>query len=166
MCGESCPGRSLEEVVARFRQAADAFSKGGLLPSKASAAEAPLSCQLKAEQPVLGVRVICWVIPSPTSLFVYVMLYSMCGKMWTLAFANVLPSLFFLPLAGATMCPSYGDVEKELGTKLSPGSSITNTNAPRWSLYGAPSPAFVVNVNSESDVTTTVRYKPYVSQNG
>lgn len=87
----------------------------------------------------------------------------MCGKMWALAFANASLSLLLLPLAGAMLCPSYGDVKNELGTRLSPSTSIsnTNTNAPRWSLYSAPSPSFVVAVTSESDVAITVRYKPY-----
>ena len=84
--------------------------------------------------------------------------------MWALAFANASLSLLILPLAGATICPSYGDVENELGTRLSPTSSISNStaSAPRWSLYGAPSPAFVINVASEGDVSTTVRYEPFI----
>lgn len=84
--------------------------------------------------------------------------------MWALAFANASLSLLILPLAAATVCPSYQDVRSELGTRLSPGSSISNStaSAPRWSLYGAPSPAFVINVASEGDVSTTVRYEPSV----
>ena len=88
---------------------------------------------------------------------------AICSKMWALAFAYALLSLLFLPLAGASICPSYGDVKRELGTRLSPRSSISNTtiNAPRWSLYAAPNPAFVIHVVSESDVAITVRYEPY-----
>lgn len=58
----------------------------------------------------------------------------------------------------AAVCPIYGDVESELGRKLSPSSSIDNTtiNAPHWSLYRAPKPAFVVNVASEIGVAMTV----------
>ena len=88
--------------------------------------------------------------------------------MWALPFGHALLSLLLFPLASATMCPSYGDVESELGMKLSPGSSISKntTNVPRWSLYRAPSPAFVVNVASESDVAISVRHEPYISYDG
>ena len=88
--------------------------------------------------------------------------------MWALAFGNALLSLLLFPQASAIMCPSYGDVENELGMKLSPGSSISKntTNAPRWSLYRAPSPAFVVHVASESDVATSVRHEPHIPYDG
>ena len=88
--------------------------------------------------------------------------------MWALASMNVVLSLLLSPLAGATTCPTYGDVDNQLGKNLSPGSSISNTttDAPRWSLYGAPSPAFVINVASESDVATTVRSNFYIPSNG
>ena len=61
--------------------------------------------------------------------------------------------------ANAASCPSLVDLENELGIHLTPGSTISTSTkgAPRWSLYGAPNPAFVVNVSSEIDVATTVR---------
>ncbi|KAL8911958.1 MAG: hypothetical protein Q9171_002934 [Xanthocarpia ochracea] len=51
-------------------------------------------------------------------------------------------------------------VQKDLGKSLSRGSSISSvtSDAPRWSLYAAPKPALVVNVDSERDVATVVRY--------
>ncbi len=92
----------------------------------------------------------------------------MCNKKWASAFAIAFLSLLLFPLAGAIICPSYGEVKHELGRRLSPSSSIhnTTTSAPRWSLYGAPSPAFVVNVASESDVAVTVGHDPYISYDG
>ncbi|KAK2740307.1 hypothetical protein FQN57_006187 [Myotisia sp. PD_48] len=61
--------------------------------------------------------------------------------------------------------------------RLSSGASIdnNNSNAPRWSLYGAPNPGAVVNVATEQDVLETsldqVRFCkqkdiPYLAQNG
>ncbi|KAL8792451.1 MAG: hypothetical protein Q9195_004984 [Heterodermia aff. obscurata] len=75
-----------------------------------------------------------------------------------LAVVALLP---FLPIiANAGWCPSLKDVENQLGKHLTPGSTIsTSTNGvPRWSLYGAPNPAFIVNVFSEIDVATTIHY--------
>ena len=65
------------------------------------------------------------------------------------------------PLAGAATCPKYAEVVAQLGKSLSSGSTIdkTTSSAPRWSLYGAPDPAFAVNVASENDVAVTVRSK-------
>ncbi|KAI4228091.1 MAG: hypothetical protein LQ349_006606 [Xanthoria aureola] len=65
-----------------------------------------------------------------------------------------------LPQSIAVTCPTLSDLEHDLGSTLSKGSSISATagDAPRWSLYGAPKPAFVVNVSAESDVVSTVRY--------
>ncbi|KAL8765972.1 MAG: hypothetical protein Q9209_007119 [Squamulea sp. 1 TL-2023] len=60
----------------------------------------------------------------------------------------------------AIACPTLREIKKDLGRALSQGSSISSnaSDAPRWSLYRAPTPAFVVNVGSENDVATTVRY--------
>ncbi len=85
------------------------------------------------------------------------------ASMFTFAFVHVVLSLLLPPFAHTTAtCPEYGVLVSQLGRRLSPGSSVSSTtiNAPRWSLYGAPDPAFVVNVASESDVATTVRSGP------
>ena len=91
------------------------------------------------------------------------MLHLMQGKMWVLAaLTNTVLSLLLSPPAtlasGTAPCPSYGDVQNQLGKRLSPGTYIStnNSDAPRWSLYGAPTPAFIVNVASESDIATIV----------
>ena len=86
------------------------------------------------------------------------MLHSLRSKLWTLTlFAHIVLSILILPLASASLCPST-KIETQLGKSLSPGSTITNStiNAPRWSLYGAPTPALVINVATEADVAATV----------
>ncbi|KAL8947958.1 MAG: hypothetical protein Q9222_005805 [Ikaeria aurantiellina] len=62
--------------------------------------------------------------------------------------------------SNAAACPTFSSINRELGQRLTPGSSISNNTAgaPRWSLYHAPKPAFVVNVQAEEDVAATVRY--------
>ena len=86
------------------------------------------------------------------------MLKSLCGKVLGLAYAQALLSLLLLPPVGATICPSDGIVQAELIKRLSRGSSLENStiHAPRWSLYAAPTPRYVVNVAAESDVAITV----------
>ncbi|KAI4243078.1 MAG: hypothetical protein L6R42_010847, partial [Xanthoria sp. 1 TBL-2021] len=78
----------------------------------------------------------------------------------TLVLAQVALLLASIPQSFAVTCPTLSEVKNDLGSTLSPGSSISTSagDAPRWSLYGAPHPAFVVNVSSESDVAPTVRY--------
>ena len=79
--------------------------------------------------------------------------------MWGMTlFANAALSTLWLPVAGAAVCPNSENIETQLGKSLSPGSTISNTTltAPRWSLYAAPTPAYVVNVAAEKDVATTV----------
>ena len=94
------------------------------------------------------------------------MFTSVGSKLLPLVLANTLLFLTQSPLAGSTICPSYGDLKDELGMKLSPSSSVTNTltDAPRWSLYDAPVPAWIINVASERDVATTVRHELYILQ--
>ena len=90
------------------------------------------------------------------------MAHALHSVMWTLTlFAHIVLSIFTLPLASASLCP-LANIEAQLGKSLSPGSTITNTtiNAPRWSLYAAPTPALVVNVATEADVATTVCFPP------
>ena len=90
------------------------------------------------------------------------MFHSLYCIMWTLTlFAHIVLSILTLPFASASPCP-FAKIETQLGKSLSPGSTITNTtiNAPRWSLYGAPTPALVVNVAIEADVATTVCFPP------
>lgn len=91
----------------------------------------------------------------------------MSDRIWASASVVAVQSLLHLPLALAATCPNHGAVEAELGKNLTPGSSIDNStaNTPRWGLYGAPRPAFVINVASEIDVATTVRSKLYISSN-
>lgn len=79
--------------------------------------------------------------------------------MLALSWTHAALSLFaILTQCIASTCPTVSEVQDDLGGMLSPGSSISNnfTDAPRWSLYGAPTPAFIVNVGSENDVATTV----------
>lgn len=77
------------------------------------------------------------------------------AKMWYFIFlTSTVLSQLLLPLANAAACPGLSN----LGRSLSPGTSISNTtiDALRWSEYGAPSPAYVINVIAEKDVTTIV----------
>ncbi|KAI4269345.1 MAG: hypothetical protein LQ337_007335 [Flavoplaca oasis] len=78
----------------------------------------------------------------------------------TLVFAHAALLLTSIPQSFAATCPTLSEVKKDLGSKLSQGSSISasDADAPRWSLYRAPNPAFVVNVSSENDVAPVVRY--------
>ena len=73
-------------------------------------------------------------------------------------FVKVAISTLGLPFTGAAVCPSSHDIETHLGKALSEGSTISNStlSAPRWSLYAAPTPAFIVNIAAEKDVATTV----------
>lgn len=83
--------------------------------------------------------------------------------MFTFAFVLVILSLLLPPFARTTTtCPNYEALVSQLKRKLSPNSFVSNTtvNAPQWSLYDAPDPAFVINVTTESDVATTVRSRP------
>ena len=84
---------------------------------------------------------------------------SLYSRLLKHALAAVALMLALSIVANAGSCPSLEDVENELGKNLTPGSTISTSTkgAPRWSLYGAPIPAFVVNVSSETDVATTVR---------
>lgn len=76
----------------------------------------------------------------------------------TLVFAHAALLLTSIPQSFAATCPTLSEVKKDLGSKLSQGSSISasDADAPRWSLYRAPNPAFVVNVSSENDVAPVV----------
>ncbi|KAL9003415.1 MAG: hypothetical protein Q9188_003720 [Gyalolechia gomerana] len=62
-------------------------------------------------------------------------------------------------MGGEGMTKEFTDLQRGLGVTLSPGSSISSnfTVAPRWSLYRAPAPKFIVDVHSEEDVGATVR---------
>lgn len=83
----------------------------------------------------------------------------MCCRMWcSILLTNTLLSQLLLPLVNAAACPGLTNLHNRLGESLSPGTSISNTivDAPRWSEYGAPSPAYVINVTTEKDVTTIV----------
>ena len=84
------------------------------------------------------------------------MLTSLYSKMRTVALAN---ALLLSTLTSAAICPSISTVKNELGKQLSSSTSISNSaaTAPRWSLYAAPAPAFVVTVGAESDVARIVQ---------
>ncbi|KAF1815935.1 FAD binding domain-containing protein [Eremomyces bilateralis CBS 781.70] len=69
-----------------------------------------------------------------------------------------LSSLLLLPvIIFAGKCP---DLAGDLKQKLSSGVTIESNDptVTRWSEYGAPKPAFVVNVAAEKDVAATVKY--------
>ncbi|KAL8805831.1 MAG: hypothetical protein Q9182_001743 [Xanthomendoza sp. 2 TL-2023] len=80
--------------------------------------------------------------------------------MLALVLTQALSLLASVPPSLAVACPRINDVQNDLGMKLSPGSSVSSnaSDAPRWSLYRPPSPAFIVNVKTERDVAATVRY--------
>ena len=82
--------------------------------------------------------------------------------MFTLSLAHTLLLLAFIPQSIAVTCPGTTVVQNDLGKSLSRGSSISSvtSDAPRWSLYAAPTPALVVNVGSERDVATIVGSSP------
>lgn len=83
------------------------------------------------------------------------MLHFMRVRAWAVA---LILYPFFSHLVEAATCPNQNVITNQLGKQLSAGSSIStaSTDAPRWSLYGAPSPAYVVNVASEGDVAVIV----------
>ena len=87
------------------------------------------------------------------------MMLSLLLTIPTLFLAPAAWLLTSLPQSIAVTCPTLSDLEHDLGSTLSKGSSISASasDAPRWSLYGAPNPAFIVNVSAESDVVSTVR---------
>ena len=73
-------------------------------------------------------------------------------------YISMLTALYPVLVTGVTACPTSAEIEDVLGKQLSPGSSISNSSlaAPRWDLYSAPVPAFVVQIALERDVATTV----------
>ena len=87
-------------------------------------------------------------------------------QLQALTYMSTLTALYPIPVTGATTCPTSADIEEALGKQLSPGSSISNSSlyAPRWDLYSAPAPAYVVQIASEQDVATTVRFQHYHNQ--
>ena len=76
----------------------------------------------------------------------------------TLLSAHAASFLTSTPQSFAATCPTLNETKKDLGSTLSRGSSISASagDAPRWSLYRAPNPTFVVNVSSENDVAPIV----------
>lgn len=78
-----------------------------------------------------------------------------------LTYTSTLTALYLIIVTAATICPTKANIENVLGKQLSPGSIISNSSsaAPRWDLYSAPAPAYVVTVSEERDVATTVCFQ-------
>jgi len=71
-----------------------------------------------------------------------------------------LPLLLSGPLAMASIPPTPQQLSAELKTLLS-GRDIISLVAPaRWSTFGAPQPAVVINPQNELDVAIVVRSLP------
>ncbi|KAI1151045.1 FAD binding domain-containing protein [Nemania diffusa] len=77
-------------------------------------------------------------------------------------------------LAKATVinkAPIIQQLQDELSPRLSRGGLISLDTPPRWSLFDAPTPGAVVDVQTAQDVATTVEYCtgkaiPFLAQNG
>ncbi|KAI1321947.1 FAD binding domain-containing protein [Xylariaceae sp. FL0255] len=85
------------------------------------------------------------------------------GSIWAIVLAAV----------ATTACGSklQQQLQSQLLPSLSKGASISSTAPARWSEFDAPDPGAVINVATEQDVVTSVRYctqnkMPFLAQNG
>ncbi|KAI1409256.1 hypothetical protein F5Y13DRAFT_182153 [Hypoxylon sp. FL1857] len=89
----------------------------------------------------------------------------------------ILALFSFLALTGLTLArsvessPVAEQLRSELQPHLSRNDLISTETPPRWSSFDAPHPAAVINVETELDVATTVKYCtsrniPFLAQNG
>lgn len=69
-------------------------------------------------------------------------------------------TLFLSVLSSLVSGLSLREVRRELGPRLSRSALISGNEAnyPRWSQYEAPRAGVIVDVATEEDVATTVRY--------
>ncbi|RWA09195.1 hypothetical protein EKO27_g5908 [Xylaria grammica] len=84
-------------------------------------------------------------------------------------FVSLVASLVFS--ASFTAAAVLQQLQAELAPHLSQNDLISTISPPRWSSFNAPLPGAVVNVQTELDVATTVKYLtangiPFLAQNG
>ncbi|GKT50090.1 FAD-linked oxidoreductase azaL [Colletotrichum spaethianum] len=84
---------------------------------------------------------------------------------------KLLLSLQLLAVAVSALTLRAPAVADDLKALVSPSTSVTVDLRARWSMFNAPTPAIVVNVTTEKDVATVVKYCakrsiPFTAQNG